>query len=293
MSLRFLALAVAILSVGASAQVINTDDLPADSGFGRKGGQNVQPFYEGWQKRPDGRIVMWFGYLNRNYDEQLDVPVGANNKFDLRADMGQPAHFDTRRHLFVFNVELPENWPADKRLVWTVTAHGKAGTASGWLQPEWEVDEGVIQMNLGPGSSPPDPPNHAPTITVRGDTTVSVGKTLKLAASAADDGIPQARKRSAAARPAAAVEPMILPAAAAPPPRALLGLRIKWILYRAPDTGGGVTFGQAASKAETGGTAAELTTDASFSAPGNYWLRAVATDGLLETPYDLKVNVIK
>ncbi|MSV30010.1 MAG: hypothetical protein EXQ52_14880 [Bryobacterales bacterium] len=37
---------------------------------------------------------------------------------------------------------------------------------------------------------------------------------------------------------------------------------------------------------------AELVTGATFSAPGTYWLRAVATDGMLETPYDLKVTVV-
>ena len=289
-----LTLAVAVfLSVDAQAQNLNTDALPADSGYGRTGGQNVQPFYEGWQKLPNGRTVMWFGYLNRNYAEQLDVPVGADNKFDLQTDMSQPAHFYPRRHLFVFKVELPENWTVDKKLVWTVTAHGKTSAATGWLQPEWEVDEGVIQMNLGPGSAPPDPPNHAPTIAVRGDTTVASGKMLRLAVTALDDGVPKARRRSSIARPAQTSEPAILPPGAAPPPRAQVGLRIKWILYRAPDTGGTVNFGQAGTKAEPGGTSAELATDATFSAPGNYWLRAIATDGLLETPSDLKVNVIK
>jgi len=35
-----------------------------------------------------------------------------------------------------------------------------------------------------------------------------------------------------------------------------------------------------------------LTTAATFSQPGVYWLRAVATDGMLENPYDLKVTVV-
>jgi hypothetical protein len=40
-----------------------------------------------------------------------------------------------------------------------------------------------------------------------------------------------------------------------------------------------------------GGTSAELASDATFTAPGVYWLRAVASDGMLETPYDVKVTV--
>jgi hypothetical protein len=285
--------ALTLLASALCGQTISTDALPEDGGYARAGGQNIQPFYEGWQKTPGGRLVMWFGYLNRNYDEQVDVPVGPDNKFDLRADMGQPSHFYTRRHLFVFHVDVPDNWPADKKLIWTVNARGRTSSASGWLQPEWEVDDGVIQMNIGPGGAPPDPPNSAPTVTVNGDTTASVGTALKLTASATDDGIPKARKRPAVANPAAAPAPMPLPAAAAPRPRAQLGLRITWILYRGPDSGGSVTFDPDETKPVAGAVASELGTAATFSAPGVYWLRAVASDGLLETPYDLKVTVLK
>src|SRR3974390_517841 len=112
------------------------DALPDEAEFNRVAGQNIQPFYEGWQKMPDGHIVMWFGYLNRNYKEIAEVPVGDNNNFDLKPDLGQPTHFYPRRRLFVFKVDVPRDWPADKRLVWTVNYHGKPAAASGWLQPE-------------------------------------------------------------------------------------------------------------------------------------------------------------
>jgi hypothetical protein len=282
---------VLCLAGSAAAQNFGSDALPDDTQFGRAGGQNVQPFYEGWQRLPDGHTVMWFGYLNRNFQEQVDVPVGENNKFDLKADMGQPTHFYPRRSLFVFKVDLPSDWAKDKRLVWSVTAHGKTSAASGWLQPEWEVDDGVIQMNIGPGSAPPDPPNSPPTITVNADTTAVVGKPLKLSASTTDDGIPKPRRRAGAAS-ASTSPPMPRPPGAAPKPRAMLGLRIRWILYRGPDSGGDVSFGEDSSKAALGATTAELATDATFSKPGTYWLRAIATDGLLEKPYDLKVSVI-
>jgi hypothetical protein len=294
--LRRVLLAAALCAVctarPARAQSFGTDALPDDTQFGRAGGQNVQPFYEGWQRLPDGHIAMWFGYLNRNFQEQVDVPIGENNKFDLQADLGQPSHFYPRRSLFVFKVPLPDGWPADKRLIWSLTAHGKNSQASGWLQPEWEVDEDVIQMNIGPGSAPPDPPNSAPKITVNADTSAIVGKPLKLSASATDDGIPKARRRPPPANGAAAATPMPLPPAATPKPRATIGLRVKWILYRGPNSGGQLAFGEDSSKAAVGATTAELATDVTFSKPGTYWLRAIATDGLLETPYDLKVNVI-
>jgi hypothetical protein len=267
------------------------DRLPDEDGFARASGKNVQPFFEGWQQLPDGRIAMWFGYLNRNYEEQPDIPVGPDNKFDLREDMGQPTHFYPRRHLFVFKVDLPGDWDKEKRLIWTLTCNGRTSTANGWLQPEWEVDDGVIQMNIGPGGAPPvDPPNAAPEITGSGDQTIELGKSAKLAVSATDDGIPKPRARPTQNATNAAAR-MPLPAAAAPAPRAQLGLRIRWILYRAPAEGGDVTFEPDATSPVVGGQTADLTTEATFSAAGTYWLRAVAIDGLLETPYDVKVTV--
>lgn len=284
-------LILALLAPLLGAQNAPTSALPLDSGYARKSGNNIQPFFEGWQRLPSGRIVMWFGYLNRNFEEEVDVPAGPDNKFDLRPDMGQPAHFYPRRHLFVFRADVPDNWPADKRLVWTVTSHGRTDTASGWLQPEWEVDDGVIQMNLGNIVAPPDPPNSPPSITVRGDTSAAVGRALKLTTSAADDGIPKPTRPTNFQLGAPAVAPMPIPVTVRP--RSVRGLRIRWVLYRAPDTGGKVTFDSENTTPVAGGTSAELATGATFSAPGTYWLRAVASDGLLETPYDLKVTVVK
>lgn len=40
-----------------------------------------------------------------------------------------------------------------------------------------------------------------------------------------------------------------------------------------------------------GAPTSELATQATFSAPGVYWLCAIASDGMLETSYDVKVTV--
>jgi len=111
------ALCAAAWLLPAFGQSLATDKLPDDAQFGRAAGQNIQPFYEGWQRLPDGHVAMWFGYLNRNFQEQVDVPIGPDNKFDLKADMGQPTHFYPRRSLFVFKVDLAQDWPADKRRI--------------------------------------------------------------------------------------------------------------------------------------------------------------------------------
>lgn len=233
-------------------------------------GQNVAPIFEGWQKNADGSISMWFGYLNRNYEEQLDVPVGATNFFEPGPqDRGQPTHFMTRRNRFLFKVIVPKDWDAKRRVIWTLTTAGKTEKAQGWLQPEWEVDYGVIQMNIGPGGAPPtNPPNTAPTITGSAAQSSAVADTLILSAKATDDGVPKPRpggRGAAAAR----------------------GPSIRWIHYRGA---GKVTFGSPAANAKYG-EAAESTTTVKFSAPGTYVLRAIASDGLLEGMHDVTVTV--
>lgn len=256
--LAAIASAVALLAQGV------LDRLPPETGIQHAAGQNVQPFFEGWQRYPDGSISMWFGYLNRNFKEQVDVPIGPDNSFEPGGDRGQPTHFYPRRQQFVFKVDLPKDWDKDKKLIWTVTAHGRTSAATGWMQPEWEVDDGVRQMNVSLGSTPPvDPPNLAPTITGSPDQTVEAGKPLKLTASSTDDGLPKARG-----------------------PRGT-GLWIRWTVFRGP---GVVNFDPEITP-RVAGKPVELATEATFSAPGVYWLRAIASDGMMETNHDVKVTV--
>src|SRR5690348_16709175 len=68
-------------------------------------GQDVSPTYDGWETNPDGTISMYFGYYNRNSEEEVDVPIGPDNRFDLgNGDQGQPTHFYTGRKWWVFKV---------------------------------------------------------------------------------------------------------------------------------------------------------------------------------------------
>src|SRR5712691_6295019 len=88
-------------------------------------GQTVQPAFEGWSRNPDGSFAMWFGYLNRNYEETPDVEAGPNNGFGAGGeDLGQPTHFLVRRQKTVFKVTVPADWPKDKDVVWTLRTHG-------------------------------------------------------------------------------------------------------------------------------------------------------------------------
>src|SRR5262252_1587021 len=84
-------------------------------------GQNVAPVFEGWERNADGSFNFVFGYMNRNYEEEVDIPIGPNNSFSIGPDRGagapglnidqnQPAHFYARRQQFVFKVRVPKDW---------------------------------------------------------------------------------------------------------------------------------------------------------------------------------------
>src|SRR5271165_1188238 len=97
-------------------------------------GQGVAPVYEGFDVNADGSFNMWFGYMNRNYEEELDIPVGPNNNFEPAIDRGQPTHFLIRRHKDVFKVTVPKDF-GDQKLVWTLAAHGQTQQVAATLKP--------------------------------------------------------------------------------------------------------------------------------------------------------------
>ena len=247
-------------------------------------GQNLQPVFEGWMQNPDGTFEMLFGYLNRNYEEELNIPVGPDNFLEPGdIDQGQPSYFYPRRQRFAWRVTVPADW-GDKELVWTVTAHGRTDRAVGWLVPEQIIDEQVVAMNRS-GGGVPEIVNAAPSIRLLepAERTVRVGEPLPLTAVIADDGIP-------AVRPARQSRP--------PGRRNALGLRIAWIQYRGP--GGGVAFGPWTAPMEDhtpGWTPppvpadGRIVTTARFSEPGTYVLCGLADDGYLYATAHVTVTV--
>jgi len=90
-------------SVGALVAVGLTWSVAAQSsGQGAMAsGQNIAPVYEGWEPNPDGSFNLVFGYLNRNWEEEIDLPIGPGNTVDPGGpDQGQPSHFLPRRSRF-------------------------------------------------------------------------------------------------------------------------------------------------------------------------------------------------
>src|SRR5207247_8594714 len=108
-------LAALLLFVGVHAQ----------ARFTYSTGQSVSPAYEGWVPNDDGSATMYFGYMNSNWQQEFDIPVGPDNNLEPGGpDQGQPTHFFPRRNPFLFTLRVPKDF-GKKELVWTITADGK------------------------------------------------------------------------------------------------------------------------------------------------------------------------
>jgi hypothetical protein len=215
-------------------------------------GQGVAPVYEGFDINPDGTFNMWFGYMNRNYEEQIDLPVGPDNKFEPGpADRGQPTHFDPRRRKDIFPVVVPKDFPQTAKLVWSLTAHGKTESVAGVLNRVWQIDR--MRTTRGGNSESVDS-NTPPVVDFQPATqVVAVGAAASLRISATDDGLPKRRGRDGG-------EP------------APIGMTVEFEKYRGP---GAVRFSAAKERLADG----KATATAFFGAPGEYIILAVVDDG--------------
>jgi len=212
-------------------------------------GQGVAPVYEGFDINPDGSFNMWFGYMNRNYEEELDLPVGPDNRIEPAPpgksgpDAGQPTHFDTRRHKDVFSVTVPKDF-GSRSLTWSLTMRGKTESIAATLNPVWQIDR---RRTTRGGNSENVNSNTPPVVTAEPpQQSMSVSKSATLNIAATDDGLPRRRGGS--------------------------GMTVEWEQYRGP---GHVTFAPAKQAIANG----KATATATFSAPGSYTLMAVVDDG--------------
>lgn len=275
-------------------------------------GQNVSPAYEGWWPNPDGSFTMFFGYMNSNWEEEFDVPIGpANNIEPGGPDQGQPTHFYPRRNPFLFTIRVPKDF-GTKELIWTLTTHGKTERAYASLKTDYQIDPQVISTEVGGdfGSLRDElRTNIPPKLDVEGEKrrTVKVGEPLTLVALANDpDNIPARRAaRGQPANPAAALyrPPSSIVATSGP------GLRFSWIVYRGKAST--VTFSPEQMKTWTDTRAYansawsppfaipepppdnKWVVQATFQEPGTYVLRGVASDGSLFTYDNVTVTVTR
>lgn len=304
---------VVVLSVSADAQSLSYSS-----------GQNVSPAYEGWEIGTDGVKYFVFGYMNRNWQEEIDVPIGPDNSFNIGgADQGQPTHFLPRRNRFVFRVPVPEGFKDTDELIWTLTTQGKTEKAFASLRLDYQIDDVVRASEtgaLGAGSSSPEiRANKPPVLEVQGRKTLTakVGEAVALTTVVTDDGIP--RRRGAGLSGAAVANAgsrevtstTTVNRAMQPPARVTVGknvgLHVSWFVYRGS---GAVSFSPeqimvwedtrvgANSPWAPVWVAPEMPADgktivwATFSRPGSYVLRARADDGALTADGQVTVTVI-
>ena len=216
-SFWFGAVAIMALTMPSGERALFAQSLSYTSG------QTVTPAYEGWEQDPDGSKYFVFGYMNKNWEEELDVPIGPANSFAPGdADRGQPTHFLPRRNRFTFRVPVPKGFSEKDELVWTLTTQGKTTKAYASLRTDYLIDDIVKASEtgaLGAGSSSPTiRANKPPTVRAEGPRQAKVGEWVTLVATIADDGIPKARSReellALLARRAGALSPFGAPAAA-------------------------------------------------------------------------------
>ena len=284
----------------------------AQTRFTYSKGQSVSPAYEGWWPNADGSYTLFFGYMNSNWEEELDIPIGTGNAIEPGGpDLGQPTHFYPRRNLFLFRVVVPADF-GDQELTWTLTTNGRTEVAYGSLRTDYLLDAQTIATEMGANFGRVKDEwrtNEPPMLSLAVDQprSVRVGDPLTLVAFTRDDGIPSGKYTPPAVVPG---EPH--PAYRAPSaivPGNPTGLRFSWIVYR----GGAseVSFSPRQLKVwqdtrvyshspwsppylmppvpEDGRWEVEVT----FDEPGTYELRAIAGDGALTTSESLTVTVTR
>jgi hypothetical protein len=154
-----------VASVGLALTMIDAltahqqkPDVNAPIPFSR--GQVVAPLYEGWYRDPSGQLLLSFGYLNRNFEEELTIPIGPANRIEPGPpDQGQPTHFVPRRAWGAFTVLVPKDLEkklvAEKKTVtWTLTSQGQTTTIGANLGPQYNLNAEEGTSSGGPAGAP-------------------------------------------------------------------------------------------------------------------------------------------
>lgn len=295
--------------------------VDAQTRFTYSKGQSVSPAYEGWWPNEDGSFTLFFGYMNSNWLEEFDVPIGPDNNIDPAGpDQGQPTHFYPRRNPFLFTIRVPKDF-GNKELIWTLTTNGKTERAYASLKGDYQIDKQVISTEVGgDGGSLRDElrTNVPPDLKIERDTHRSskVGQPLTLVAVASDpDNIPARRRPPSAegrgqrtvpraGQPNQAYRPPALSVPSTP-----AGLRFSWSVYRGKASA--VTFSPEQMKTwmDTRAYAnspwsppflipepppdGRWMVEATFLEPGDYVLRGIASDGSLFTYQNVTVSVTR
>ncbi len=244
-----------------------------------KSGDLVAPFFDGFYDNGDGTVTFSFGFLNRNTEELVDIPLGENNRIEpAQFDGVQPTHFPVydrgglvgKRERGAFAVTVPANM-AGTEVVWTLTHAGRTYSVPG------RTGSIAYDMSTGPaafGSLPPAVRFHSegPESTNREGVSAArvratVGTPVTLPAMVQDRG-----ERA--------------PYAADLDGKLVFPVGATWVLHQGP-AGARVLFSQEKSKVEAGEGWGMATTQATFTVPGEYVIRLRADNfGAPDSKFD-------
>jgi hypothetical protein len=234
----------------------------------RQFGQSVTGAFEGWYQNADGSYTFLVGYLNRNFAQPVEVPIGPNNRIEPGGpDMGQPAFFLPGRQYGMFTIRVPKDFSAQQRLTWTLTVNGQTTSIPLRLNPDYVVQPfaDVAVKNTPPvlrleekGATIQGP---VATVSTARSGTARVGTPVTITVWAEDDEKFSSGNNAPQRNP--------------PPPVVLT-----WSKYRGPAA---VKFDKESPPFEklTGSSAAfsgKSTVRATFSEPGDYILHVTAND---------------
>ena len=233
-------------------------------------GASVTGAFEGWYYKDDGSRGFLVGYYNRNSQQELDVPVGPNNRIEPGGpDMGQPTHFLPGRQWGMFAVPVPKDFKEQDTITWTITANGQTTSIPLRVKPDYVMSP---FKEIAVGNTPP---------------------TIRFEPAGNGNQGPIATLAAAPVRPASVAAPLPLPLWAtddmkytsgtgAPMTTARPPVTLRWSKYRGP---GNVTFDKQRpelEKTQGEGDAApftgKATATARFSEPGDYVLHVTAND---------------
>lgn len=250
---------IVIALIGSA--LLLSQDLPFEPAH--NSGQSITGAFEGWFPNPDGSFSLLLGYFNRNQKQDLEIPVGPNNRIEPGGpDQGQPTHFLPGRQWGVFTIRAPKDL-GEKKLTWTLTVNGKTTVIPFSLNPLWEVEP----LREASGNTPPFIGFTESGPFVQGP----LGPTTSLSTILPEPAGLKVWVADDATAPLAGLRPRTSP------------VTVQWSKFRGPGT---VTFANerpAVEKAEFKAPApatftGKATTEATFSEPGEYILRMVAND---------------
>lgn len=270
----------AIAATGAGAQELPLPPL-------RGSEQGVTPAYEGWYDAPDGSHVLYFGYNNRNAEEVVEIPIGENNFIEpAQFDGAQPTEFEPGRDWGVFGIRVPADFPTDERVYWNLVVHGRTYRVPGHLDPNWKTDaagggasDAFPAELTAAGATGAGPMGVTAPQTLHGRVGQGVELTVGVkqrgaansglaAAFGAVGGVDALADQAASAN----VDPDVIAAMMGG------GQNVTWFKHQGP---GDVTFSSPTGRVS--GPEGEVTTVATFDAPGDYVIRARVVGGDMPT----------